>query len=382
MSEEYKGKIHKLNSGTIYEGDWMEAPLEGGYHMAEVDGPYAMNMADWDTMGLAGLAAWYRPHLERLTSLMAKSASVYLWNTAEGWALLNPEMQRLGWTFRALIVWDKGVASLAGKGVEGMRTWPSVTEFCGFYQREGWDISAMARGEVYRGLDEQRCAIEAARFLTSERERAGLTRKQLSTHFPSKTGGLTGCVTNWEEGFNFPTWEIWSRLHAALNTYPNAPYLQRDLSRLYSSDELRAEYGDMRKEYEALRKEYEALRSPFTLPMGTSNVWDHPVVAGPERLKDAKGDALHPCQKPLIFAERMVQASTRPGMRVLIPFGGTCRIATYLERLKRNEPENARYYDCCELNADGKDYLGAVLGRMGEDAAAKAGQLSLFGGKR
>jgi hypothetical protein len=74
----------------------------------------------------------------------------------------------------------------------------------------------------------------------------------------------------------------------------------------------------------------------------------------------------------------MVQASTRPGDRILVPFGGTCRIATYLERLRRMEPENARYHDTCELNQDGKDYLGAVLGRMGEDTG-KAGQMSLFG---
>ena len=111
-------------------------------------------------------------------------------------------------------------------------------------------------------------------------------------------------------------------------------------------------------------------------------MWSVPIVADSERLKDENGNTLHPCQKPLLFAERMVQASTRPGARILIPFGGTCRIATYLERLKRMEPENARYYDCCELNQDGRDYLGAVLGRMGEDAAAKAGQLSLFGGKK
>jgi hypothetical protein len=90
-------------------------------------------------------------------------------------------------------------------------------------------------------------------------------------------------------------------------------------------------------------------------------------------------ESLHPCQKPLLFAERMVQASTRPGSRILIPFGGTCRIATYLERLIRTEPEQARFYDCCELNADGKDYLGVVLGRMDEAANEKAGQMSLFG---
>jgi site-specific DNA-methyltransferase (adenine-specific) len=370
---------HELRSGTIFEGDWLQAPLEPGYTMSELDGPFGMKKAKWDMMGIDGLADWYRPHLERLTGLMAPSSSVYLWNTAEGWARLDPEMRRLGWTFRSLIIWNKGMGALAGRlDTEGCRTWPDVTEICGFYQREGCNISAMARGEVYRELDENRCAIEAARFLTSERERAGLTRRQLSTHFPSKTGGLTGCVTNWEEGFNFPTWEIWSKLHAALNSYPGAPFLQRDLTRVYTIDELRSEYESLRSEYESLRSEYESLRAPFKLPMGVSNNWDSPPLSGAERLKDASGQALHPCQKPLLFAERMVQASTRPGDRVLVPFGGTCRIATYLERLSRVEPENMRYHDTAELNQDGKDYLGAVLGRMAE-TGAKAGQMSLFG---
>jgi len=75
-----------------------------------------------------------------------------------------------------------------------------------------------------------------------------------------------------------------------------------------------------------------------------------------------------------------VQASTRPGDRILVPFGGTCRIATYLERLSRMHPEEMRRHDTCELNQDGKDYLGAVLGRMGEDTG-KAGQMSLFGAR-
>jgi hypothetical protein len=44
------------------------------------------------------------------------------------------------------------------------------------------------------------------------------------------------------------------------------------------------------------------------------------------------------------------------------------------------DPENARYHDTCELNQDGKDYLSAVLGRMGEDMG-KAGQMSLFGAR-
>lgn len=37
------------------------------------------------------------------------------------------------------------------------------------------------------------------------REANGITQKQVAALFPSKTGGLTGCVANWELGFNMPT---------------------------------------------------------------------------------------------------------------------------------------------------------------------------------
>jgi DNA modification methylase len=236
--------------------------------MAEVDGPYALGKAAWDRMNIDGLADWYRPHLERLTGLMAPSSSVYLWNTAEGWARLDPEMRRLGWEFRTLIVWDKRTPP-SMLGWRTIRTWPDQIEVCGFYQRG-------------------------------------------RPHF-----ALTECM---------------------------------------------------------------------------GSVWDFSVKAlsleqekAPEQVRHrgSEGDvfsALHPCQKPLLFAERMVQASTRPGDRILVPFGGTCRIATYLERLSRTHPEEMRRHDTAELNQDGKDYLSAVLGRMGEDTG-KAGQMALFGAR-
>ena len=37
------------------------------------------------------------------------------------------------------------------------------------------------------------------------RENNGITQKQVAALFPSKSGGLTGCVANWELGFNMPT---------------------------------------------------------------------------------------------------------------------------------------------------------------------------------
>jgi hypothetical protein len=129
-------------------------------------------------------------------------------------------------------------------------------------------------------------------------------------------------------------------------------------------------------------------------PDGASNVWTLSPTAdlGPERLLSGEvsrrtfgapvcADPLHPCQKPLLFAERMIRASTRPGERVLVPFGGTCREAVVCEWLARSEPEQARRYDVCELNQDpGRDYVAAALAQInGEDPRQKAaGQEPLF----
>lgn len=50
------------------------------------------------------------------------------------------------------------------------------------------------------------------RWLREQREAAGLTQKFVAAYWPSATGRLTGCVANWELGFNCPTWEQWVQL--------------------------------------------------------------------------------------------------------------------------------------------------------------------------
>ncbi len=49
-------------------------------------------------------------------------------------------------------------------------------------------------------------------WLREERQRRGIKQKELALHFPSRTGGLTGCVANWELGFNLPTPEQFNTL--------------------------------------------------------------------------------------------------------------------------------------------------------------------------
>jgi hypothetical protein len=347
-------KLHHLRAGTIHEGDWLQADLTPGYTLAILDGPYGIGKAGWDCMGVEGLAEWYLPHLERVSALLAASASLYVWNTAPGLKRLDPVIRGMGWTWRADVTWDKGVASLAGKGVESLQTWPDVTEVCGFYQREPSEVDLWNRwGDAH----------PVRRYLDAARERAGLTNAQVDDAV-----GVSGMARHW---FTWTQWclpsaERYAQLRAIL------PGLDRDL------DDLRAEHARLWADF---RAEWEHIRAPFNPPMATSNVWTAPVVAGPERLKGPDGTALHPCQKPLLFAERMIRASTRPGERVLIPFGGTNREAVVMEWMARTTPDEARRYDACELNADGVDYIGPVLAQIrGEDPRQKAaGQLPMFG---
>lgn len=334
-----RGVLHQARAEEVYP-----TLADGSVSLVWSDGPYAMGKGDWDRMRPADLPAWYEPHIREWSRICAPSATVYHWGTSEGEGYVREVYRRHGWTFRGCITWDKGTSKEL-IGAETMRSWPDVTEVCGFWQREGFDISAMARGEVYRDLDEQRCAIEAARFLTSERERAGLTRKALAAYFPSRSGGLTGCVTNWEEGYNFPTWDIWRRLHAALNEQAGAPYLQRDLSHIYDE--------------QALRAEYEALRAPFTLPTGITNVWRANAPAGHVRLD-------HPCHKPLAFVERAIRASSRPGEVVLDPFAGSGGVARVCASLPEAE---ARSHVSIEMDPV---YCAAIV------KACRTGQVSLF----
>ena len=382
---------HDLPNGTIHEGDWLQADLVPGYSLAIIDGPYAMGKAGWDRMGIDGLAAWYEPHIARVSELCAPSASVYLWNTAEGWARLDPVMRAAGWTFRALVTWDKGIGFLAGKiDTNAARAWPDVTEVCALYQREGWTLSGGAGATIAAAANADP-RNEAAAFLAAEREAAGMTRRDLAAWFPSASGRLTGCVSNWEGGQNFPTMDVWEKAAAAMQTAsPRAdgerPYLVLPgfwpVGGLAASyDHLRASYDHLRAEYDHLRAEYEASRPWFDLPPGLTNIWSAPLVAGVERVKGPDGTPLHPCQKPLLFAERMVRASSRPGERVLAPFGGTCREAVICEWLARTDPAQARRYDVCELNQDGVDYIGPVLAQIqGRDVRPRdKRQALLFG---
>ena len=66
------------------------------------------------------------------------------------------------------------------------------------------------------------------------------------------------------------------------------------------------------------------------------SVWKIQVCNGPERLRDANGDKLHPTQKPEELLQRVILASSRPGDVILDPFLGSGTTAAVARRLHRH----------------------------------------------
>lgn len=341
--------------------------------LAILDGAYGLGKAAWDKVPRGGtLADLYQGALDDVGTVCLPSASLYLWNTSAGWAELHPHILARGWTFRALIIWDKGVASMAGKvDTAALRTWFDVTEVCGFYQRE----------QLVSDSGNTSADNSIRMWLNTERLRSGLTGDQLEAAVNEAGGkGEMVCRHSFiESQWCLPTFDQWKALHSAWNRRANPtgrPYLQRaERSRVWDIN--------AGPDHEAMRAEYEAMRAPFTCPLGVGNVWSTGQVAGSERLKDGNGDTMHPCQKPLLFAERMIRASSRPAQVCWAPFGGTLRELVAAERMARLDPAEARKVITCELNQDGgKDYIGAALEQIGAEVRMKGGQVGLFGAPR
>ena len=135
-----------------------------------------------------------------------------------------------------------------------------------------------------------------SKYLKEEFKKAKVTNKQIAKLFPSKTGGLTGCVSNWLNGDNVITKEQYLKIREYLN-----------------NEYLRKEYEDLRKEYEDLRKEYEDQRRPF------NNYLNFTDILRFSRVHNAK----HPTQKPEKLTRALINTCSRKGDLVVVPFAGS-----------------------------------------------------------
>ena len=132
-----------------------------------------------------------------------------------------------------------------------------------------------------------------SKYLKEEFKKANITNKEISKLFPSKTGGLTGCVSNWLNGDNVITKEQYTKIRDFLNN----------------------EY--LRKEYEDLRKEYEDKRRYFYNPNKLEEVLEFSQESHITRKYK------HDTKKPETLTRALIQTCSRKGDLVLVPFAGS-----------------------------------------------------------
>jgi len=205
--------------------------------------------------------------------------------------------QRTSYRHKQLIIIDKGIASVAGRcSMDVLRSYPRATEYLQFYTFED-RTGAEQLSEKYQRINPM------AKYLKSELERAEVKNGEIAALFPSKTGGLTGCVSNWLLGLNFPTEEQYNRMRKFLN------------------------FEYLRQEYEDLRQEYEDLRYVFNLPKGVTDVWNN--------FNFYYTKTEHETPKPTPLIMRILQTASRPGALCLDPFFGSGTLGVACERLNR-----------------------------------------------
>lgn len=173
----------EMDKVTVYCGDCRDVlPGISQVDAVVTDPPYGLGFMgkDWDA-GVPGVGFW-----ELVCAAMKPGAHLLAFGGTRTFHRLTCAIEDAGLEIRDCVMW------LYGSGFP-----------------KSLDVSKA----IDKRDDERKPAREAVgRWLKAQRLKAGLNQKQVAVHWPSVTGGLTGCVANWELGLNCPTWDQWIQL--------------------------------------------------------------------------------------------------------------------------------------------------------------------------
>jgi site-specific DNA-methyltransferase (adenine-specific) len=262
------------------------------------DGPYGLGQFPGEAPTTAGLADWYEPHLKAWYAFALPSATLWFWNSEQGWATCHNQIEASGWEFRNCHIWDKGIGHIAGNcNTQTIRKFPVITEVCVQYVRRN-RLPSVGR------------EMDLREWLRSEWQRSGLPLN-LSNEACGVRNAATRKYFTSDHLWYFPPPEAFQAIVDYVNRHgkpDGRPYFSRDGKRPMTGDE------------------WATMRAKFSCEIGISNVWHAPAVRGHERLRD-DGVCLHMNQKPLKLVELCIAASSDSGDVVWEPFGGLCTAA-------------------------------------------------------
>jgi hypothetical protein len=272
------------------------------------DGAYGLGLFPGDPPSHTGLVDWYAPHIASWSRLALPQTTLWLWCNEIGWATLHPLLERHGWQYRALHIWDKGIAHIAGNvNSKTIRRFPVVTEVCAQYVR---DV------QLPTPAGEQ---LPIQVWLRQEWRRTGLPLSRTNEACGLKNAATRKYFTQ-DHLWYFPPPEMMERLARYANEHGRPtdwPYFSLD-----GQTPLTAE-------------QWAVLRPRWHHQHGVTNVWSEPPLHGEERLKGDGARCVHANQKPLSLFERVILASSDPGDVIWEPFGGLCPAAVVALRTGR-----------------------------------------------
>lgn len=247
-------------------------------------------------------AAWSK-HAEPFTTL-------WFWNSEIGWAKSHPALEMHGWQYEETIVWDKGIAHVAGNcNSKTIRGVPVVTELAVRYTKK-------AMLETVGGR-----SLPIKDWLRAEWLRSGLPMYEANEACGVANAATRKYLTQCHLWY-FPPGDAvvgMAKWCAKRGAKTERPYFSLD--------------GKTAPTAAA----WDRMRALWTHTHGLTNVWQEPPVHNGERVRlpGSTSKYLHANQKPLALMTRQVLASSAIDDVVWEPFGGLCSASVAAVRLGR-----------------------------------------------
>ncbi|WP_374308718.1 DNA methyltransferase [Methylocella sp.] len=300
----------RLGAASIFHGDALEAYDEWLRPACIIsDGPYGLGKFPGEPLSPDGLAEWYTPHAAAWARLAEPFTTLWFWNSEIGWAKSHPALELNGWQYEETVVWNKGIAHIAGNvNSRTIRGLPVVTEIAVRYTRK---LTLPA---------ESGCQISLKEWLRTEWLRSGLPLSQ-SNEACGVANAATRKYLTQDHVWYFPPGEAvvaMAKWCALKGRKTERPYFSLDGVKPIQADA------------------WDRMRAKWNHVHTLTNVWQEPPVHGAERVKSVTGSGyLHANQKPIALMERQIAASTDNGDVVWEPFGGLCSATVAAIRLGR-----------------------------------------------
>ena len=330
---------HHTESLSLYQMDCMECMKlipDKSQHLIIVDPPYFEVKGGFDFIWSS--FEEYLKDVEKwaieLKRILADNGSLFWWGNTKKIAYSQIILDKYFFLENSMVWRKQDSMQYQYYSVELSRSFNTHTEKLLFYSND-YEPSDWNKTGLERVMEEKiKPRHPFALYMRDEFEKAGVKNREIASLFPSKTGGLTGCVSNWLNGENTPTKEQYLKMRDLLN----------------------GEY--LRKEYEELRKEYEEQRRYFNNVSKFEDVLEFGQQSNITRKHD------HPTQKAPNLCKALVQTCSKKGQNCFIPFMGSAVevIEAYNHGLNVTG---------CELDAD---YFKAGVERV----EAETRQLTLF----